>query len=535
MKRRSDRATPTAAVQEDAVVFPRARLANQFFYPLLALGILIRACILADFGFNRVSEDDAIIWSAAVDYGHLIFRWPYFYGQDYGVMLEALVAAPFARLGISLNILMPTVTSLLALLPFWSFAAWHRRQGRPLTALAFLAMPVLLPAEYGMMTTLTRGFVPGIALLALLPWTLFLRNSHWQAFATGSVVGAAALVNPNSLVFSSAFLTWYVFHRDLRIASAAMAMVGLVPFLGLHLAAQAFCRTHPERVVHAVNGWQLGFHPGDLLPESFAMLGSHFQWLFPFPAGNGSLAFILLCALALWHLLMRNRPLGIGLLAAVLLIIASFALPKVHDGFNSLYFPYSRMFLAVPLLLCWGLGTVDQPVATPRWLLFCGMAACTAATVVTLYRIPALAAARIPGFIPVNEIRMQSARADLSRLLSLKQEHAVQLVTGSGDWNEVVNVRLRCYLYPILNPAFGPTYMHSDRRYWQRDKYGGAVVSNLMLIDVPENVRLHWPHSLGRLIDVSDSLSGPVHVLIGNKLPTDSLIDRMQHFEIPHL
>lgn len=512
-----------------------ALLSRQFFFPLLALGILVRAYILAAFGFNRVSEDDAIIWTAAVDYGHLIFRWPYFYGQDYGVMLEALLAAPFARLGIPLNILMPTVTSLLALVPFWSFAAWHRRQGRPLTALVFLSMPLLLPAEYGLMTTLTRGFVPGIALLALLPWTLCFRSRHWQALAIGSVAGAAAFVNPNSLAFSSAFLGWLVFNGRPRFASAVMACLGMLPFLGLHLAAQAYCRARPERVVHAVNGGQLDFRPGELVPESFGMLDAHFQWLFPLPPYNGTLAFALLCALALWHLLLRNSPLGVGLFAALLLIVASFAFPKVHDGFSNLYFPYSRMYLAMPLLLCWGLGTVDRHVAAPRWSMFLGLAACILASTATLYRTPALAAAGIPGFIPVNEIKLAHARSDLSRLIGLKQEHAVGLVTGSGDWNEVVNVRLRCYLYPLLNPAFGPTYMHGDRRYWQHDQYGGAVVPNLMLIDEPENVRANWPSSYGKLIDVSDSLSGPVHILIGNTLPTDSLIDRMQHVEKPQL
>src|SRR5690606_26443963 len=138
---------------------------------------------------------------------------PYFYGQDYAVMIEALVAAPFTWFGIPLHILMPTVTSLLALAPFWSFAFWHRKHGRRLAALLFLAMPVLLPVEYGMMTTITRCFVPGIALLAFLPWVLDGADMRRQAVLIGLITSAAAFVNPNSLVFSVAFIVWFLLRR----------------------------------------------------------------------------------------------------------------------------------------------------------------------------------------------------------------------------------------------------------------------------------------------------------------------------------
>lgn len=161
-------------------------LARRLFTPLLLLGILDRSFLLFAFGFKYVGDDDGVIWSAAVNYGHGLFREPYFYGQDYAVMLEALVAAPFARSGIPLPILMPLVTSLLALAPFWSFAFWHRKHDRPLAAAIFLSMPVLLPVEYGLMTTVTRCFISGIAPLAALPWALDIPGSRFRPIPSAS-------------------------------------------------------------------------------------------------------------------------------------------------------------------------------------------------------------------------------------------------------------------------------------------------------------------------------------------------------------
>jgi hypothetical protein len=66
------------------------------FWTLLSASVLDRCATIMWFGATYSSTDDVLIWSAAVDYGNGIFHEPYFYGQDYGPMLEALLAAPFA-------------------------------------------------------------------------------------------------------------------------------------------------------------------------------------------------------------------------------------------------------------------------------------------------------------------------------------------------------------------------------------------------------------------------------------------------------
>jgi hypothetical protein len=96
-------------------------------WPFILLAAFERVVLVAFSSSCCVSTDDAVMWHAAVDYAHGRFYGPYYYGQDYGPMLEALVAAPFVRLGVPFRLLMPAVTSFLALVPNWSFAiAAHR-------------------------------------------------------------------------------------------------------------------------------------------------------------------------------------------------------------------------------------------------------------------------------------------------------------------------------------------------------------------------------------------------------------------------
>lgn len=495
-------------------------LASRLFWPMLALGLLDRLYLLWVFGFQRVGDDDAIIWSAAIDYAHGVFSEPYFYGQDYAVMLEALVAAPFTWLGVPLHILMPSVTSFLALAPFWSFAFWHRKHGRNGNALLFLAMPVLLPVEYGMLTTITRSFVQGIALLAFLPWAMDLPGKRRQALLIGLITSAAAFCNPNSLVFSVAFLGWYLLKRPHWPARLPWVAFGTAPFIAAYSAAQAYCQAHPERMVHTVHDWRMTFLPGELIPESFTMLNLHFRGLFPLFPSLGGLAFAGLAALALWHLLRGNRSMGWGLAMGVLLIIASFGFPKTHDGFATPYYAYARMFLAVPLLLAWGMAGVRipsriRPGAVP--LLLVGTAVMAGLKVADT---PEIIARPIPPEVPVAEMPIGQARAEAAFLAQMRRQYQAGLVVALPVADRPKREHFVAYLYPLLEPELGPTWLERDRRYWQHEAYRDSIVVDVMLVgigQIPATINQQGP------IILHDQRFGAVSILRGNTKPTAML------------
>jgi hypothetical protein len=221
-------------------------------WPFIVLAGLDRIALIALFGSQYVSTDDAVMWHAANDFAQGHFYSVYYYGQAYGAMLEAWLAVPFVWLGIPFNILMPSVSSLLALLPYWSFALWHHHRNNTSSSIFIACIPLLMPTEFGLMTTIPRGFVSGIAILAILPWVKDLRNFEIGAVLIGVVSSIAWFINPNSLVFSIAFIAHYIFkERTVRMSSIRVAAGSMVGF-GLYVLSQHWCAIHPEWIIHVL-------------------------------------------------------------------------------------------------------------------------------------------------------------------------------------------------------------------------------------------------------------------------------------------
>src|SRR5687767_13455783 len=92
------------------------------FYFLFLLVITERMIVLLKFGFVYTDSDQTIQWLGLKEYSQGIFHEPRFYGQAYNSMLEALFAVPFYKMGVPAHIILPIITSLLALLPYFIIA-----------------------------------------------------------------------------------------------------------------------------------------------------------------------------------------------------------------------------------------------------------------------------------------------------------------------------------------------------------------------------------------------------------------------------
>ena len=99
-----------------------------------------------------VSEDQALLWAAARSWGRLQPGQPNFWGQRYGVTFEAIPAEILSWLGVGYPSGLPFVILALNLAGWWvlALAAWLR--GRPGWALCAVAVPVLLPTEYSVLS-----------------------------------------------------------------------------------------------------------------------------------------------------------------------------------------------------------------------------------------------------------------------------------------------------------------------------------------------------------------------------------------------
>ena len=491
---------------------------------LLSLGALDRAIVIAGFGSRYVSTDDGVIWGAAMHYGRGSFHGPYYYGQNYGPMLEALVAAPFTHLGIPLWWLMPIVTTVLGLLPYWSFALWHQKHGRTAAAACFAALPLLLPVEFSMMTTMSRGFVSGMAPLAFLPWILDLRNAHMRSLLTGTAISAAWYANPNSTIFSAAYLCWYVTTQRPWPKHTLFTALGLLPGALAHMFSQAWCEAHPDRAAYFLDPRALLFER-DHFANALSYLDGHFRWLMPVLWPYGSLTLVLLVGQVLLAIRHRKPVWTASLLVALLIITFSLGMWKTHDGEDWVFFPRSRMYLALPLLLAWGgaLFVHDLPLKTRGAMIIAVLAVtCTiwrATQLETSIRTQVTARYGTVGIDLVEHFV-----DDEKRIRGICDERGAGLIVplqaGGGMWPA-----FRAYLYPAIDQQLPPTYLErNDRQYWLHDRCASSVVPTILFTggDPP-----HWDRIRARdqrFERFSADGYEDVYILPGNTTRTDSLV-----------
>jgi hypothetical protein len=424
-----------------------------------------------------------------------------------------------------LHIAMPVVTSVLALLPFLSFAAWHYRRNELAMATLFAGMPVLLPVEWGMMTMTTRGFVTGLAFMAPLPWLLALRRSWLRSLLIGAVLYTSLIANQNALLVAAPFALWYALRPGTTWMDRLAGIAGALPPLLLQVLALRFYAREPERIVHRLDDWRLTFHPGELIPEALQQLDRHFAWLAPLSWPYGHLVLIMLLAVSLWLWTTGQRYPALSVASVFPVILLSFAFPKVHDGFDSVFLPFSRMYLALPLLLVWALSLGKWKVTMARTLAFALLLAVPLCVALKLNHTPHVLTAALDGqqAIPVRELSMTAFRQQLEKIDSTASQHKVDLIIAL-DSGDKFRSQLIAYGGPVVAPSLPPTlYVGIDRRYWRRQEERAARRSTILFVG-GETER--WDMLMGTepgLIRIGDA-EDRLHLLTGEPLAIDSVL-----------
>lgn len=319
------------------------------FYLLLLLLVLQRVIVFIVFNLNYTDNDQTLVWLMAKDYSHGIFHQPFMYGQDYNYMLEAFLAAPLLWCGVSVDFALPVVANLLAIAPFVSFGLWFLRREKFNAAIILLVIPLLLPNSYAMITSMPRGFVNGLALFSFWPWIESVKRGGLRFTLFGFILAAAFVMNPN-VIFIAVFLGGLVFYRaeKKRLAVQMMLVGATVPAL-LHLTAKMWAHNHQSEIIHASWGLEWTF---DYFKNAFAgNLYSFFRGVVPFTEDYSHFMWFIFPAIMLMAFMQKRYELAVVLGFICAGIIFSFGVNKVNDGVHSVYFPLSRMFLALPLVL----------------------------------------------------------------------------------------------------------------------------------------------------------------------------------------
>ncbi|MEO7080939.1 MAG: hypothetical protein ABIY71_05395, partial [Flavobacteriales bacterium] len=417
----------------------------------------------------------------------------------------------------------PAVSSLLAMLPYWSFALWYHRKGWPTSALVLAAFPLLLPVEFGAMTTMSRGFVTGIALLALFPWLACIKRPRPRSLGLGAVCSLAWYINPNTLVVIPALLIHHVLTQKRWLQCSLFLLLGAALGIAAHLHAQQWCIDHPTWIVHRLQGAKPDLGLSGII-AGLSDLDAHFRWLMPVFWPYGGLLGVWLLSLLTLSFSRTKWAMGVALSVSAFAICLSFTMDKVHDGWNSIYFPLSRIFLGLPLLVAWATATLLGTYRAGRWIALMVLIVCIGATTIRAWSTSAITERQVQAqwrWVGVKPYDM--LLDDAKRLLEVSKVEHIGLITPTRTG--FIWPQFRAYLHPVLQPGLPPTYLAGyERRYWVKQAFSDSVVDTLLITGGSTDQWASICEEDPRFIRIVDSGKDEVHILRGNTLPTDSIL-----------
>lgn len=321
---------------------------------LLILGAIIglRYYTLVLFGFQYSDSDQAIMWNALTDFANGQFHEPRFYGQSYNTMLEAFFAVPLYKLGIAPYKAVTIITTFLSLFPFGLIAFFTFKKRNTALSMAILSIPLLLPIEYHLITTLSRGFVTGLFVASFGSISLFYPRNKWAFFCTGFVSVVGCSITANSALFALPILLCLFLFNLKNKRFYTYAGIGLLLGGVLHFWINYFYVIHPNYNLHQ---YQLDYS-FDLLINSLSNLDDFYNYVSPIFWHQGFIWTLIFLVTGVVFLKNKKWQYGLVLITIPILLILSLGISKVHDGTNSIFFSSSRMYLSLPILVAFSLS-----------------------------------------------------------------------------------------------------------------------------------------------------------------------------------
>ncbi|MGL5891444.1 MAG: hypothetical protein ACRC3B_16255 [Bacteroidia bacterium] len=337
-----------------------------FFWPVLLLLLIRGGAELWQYNFSIVDNDQSLYWLAANDLANGESIPAFVYGQDYNYFVEPWLAALPVFLGVKPEYALPAVTLLMSLLPFLSFAFDARRRKLNGGALLWLLVPLLLPSGWFVITAMPRGFVNGLFLFAAWPFIQRINRDGLRWIFSGMLFAVAAAVNPNTIPLIVCCGIAELLQHFRRPAFYLLHLAGAAPFFAAHYFITQHTQQQPGGLLHPKWGLEWTF---DYFAEGIAHINQWLRWIVP---GNAGLWLLLPLILLLGWLLIyqRRRSLIFALAAVLIILIFSLGINKLHDGREHLHYPFSRMWLALPIAAAFIAERIriNQLIALPLFL-----------------------------------------------------------------------------------------------------------------------------------------------------------------------
>ncbi|MBO6517648.1 MAG: hypothetical protein JJ975_13970 [Bacteroidia bacterium] len=474
----------------------------------LIVFLVLRYLILIRFNWQFVDSDQAVNWLTAVDLSEARFYSPYFYGQFYNSILEAFCSAPWIALGLPVEKVVPLVSNLLGALPFLTLFFFFYSRSNFVLAMVTLAVATCLPIEYHLISSMTRGFMGG--LVVLITGFAFVHYSRWMFQFIGYLLCLVSIfINPNASVVLAPFaLFWIIQHKQYQSHRKPL-LVGAAGFVLIYMAFQLFKAKHPTYQIHKL--WELELS-WNHFTDSVLHINERLASVVPFLPNHGGILFLMLgVILTLVAVRQRSKTSIILIVGGMGFVLLSFFVNKTTDGSTSIFFPYSRMYLGVPILLVLALSQL----ITSR-LTFKSIGVLSTLVILGF----GLQASRLNEVVE-QEVRLNSGHVQVKRIYDLCV--ACNELKALADENQcelmVFHSKTDEYTYgcKALHPELRTIHPEYDRRAWTFEQEGRKVYDRVLFLDWNLSLDKLMLHQKGE-ISVIKNVSYPAYLLENNNV-----------------
>lgn len=441
----------------------------------IAVLVSIQTRIYFLYNLNWIDSDQFFMWAGLKDYAAGVFHEPRYYAQNYNTFFEALVAVPFYKLGMPAYKALPLATHLLFLFPILSTVVILYKNRHGWQAVLFLAFILSLNPSYFLLNAQPRGFVTGLFFCSFLLVSVYKPQHKTWLFVNTVLAVLAYFVNPNSFLYAAPVLLFLWYKNAANKSYYYITAAALASYFLFDFTFNAFYRAHPDYIK---TGLSLGFSVRYFL-ENINQFDLRFAQLSPFTEGRSTYLILFFVYVLLLLLRQRRKAYALAALAFVLVLLFSFFLDKTLDGSDWVYLSYSRMYLAIPLVLAFMLS----------------------GTLVKKTEVPAVFAIAVLIYVAIE---WNSTPKKLERHFDEKNWNALSLVKTKDALNGITVYSEKCkehdckfflishsfWMYAAL--AYGgkavddafPDNMENywDKRYWVREEFENKVLPEFMFL-----------------------------------------------------
>ncbi len=488
------------------------------FVFILIIVLYYRYQVLLQYSFLYTDSDQNIMWGALNDFAHGIFKEPRFYGQNYNTFLEAFLAVPLYQLGYQAYTALPFVTMCLTLFPFVYLSFLSLQKRSLFYALVILSLPLAMPFEYGIISSMPRGFVTAFPFAAIACTAIFYEAEKRFFFLAGFMSVLAFSFNSNAALIIVPLL-FYLWLQNIQLKRFYFKTgAGLLLGALLHWLSLQFYVQHPFYNIHHIS---LNFTFENLI-KGLSNLNYFLNFNAPYFWQHGGLVLVTMLLYALFFVRQKNKNAALTVIAMLLFLLFSFGLNKIYDGTDSLHFHSARMYLALPLLLTFCFILV-KPRYEPNMLYFfllIPMHYYQVQCASLEKKISDLTAQRTKEVVIVSQVK--PILNDCRRINAIAQTYKVNLFVVANHFyaDAYASGCKACFDdFPnTLNTKF-------ERRTWRLLEDENKIYKNVMIIDMDQKLDT----SLSFLKKIPGTID--LYLVKNNSLKTMQLLDSL-HIQV---